>query len=96
MLGRLLWNAEWNENLYLVSLSERLLRADSSALTKAHSERELLLRVARHLHRQLTHHPHSYLQIRLRLLGRLGPGEQIASSTVYHSSPCLMSELTKL
>jgi hypothetical protein len=51
MLRRLLWNPQWNESLFLVSLAERLIHA-ATAQTALHSQRELLLRVARDLHRR--------------------------------------------
>lgn len=87
MLRRLLWNPQWNENLFLVSLAERLMSAASTPETVAHSQRELLLRVARHLDRHNACDPDAWLQIRLRLVSRDGPGEQVVSETVYLSSP---------
>jgi hypothetical protein len=69
MLRRLFWNASWNESLYLVSLAERLVH-DASAATEAHSQRELLLRVARHLDRHGACDRDAFLQIRLRFVRR--------------------------
>ena len=98
MLRRLLWNAPWNEGLFLVSLAERLLTA-TSADTERHSQRELLLRVARHLDR------HGggggggggdgggWLQIRVRLVRRSGATERIDSEIAYLSSPCPIAGL---
>lgn len=87
MMRRLLWNPQWNESLFLVSLAERLMQAATEEAA-AHSERELLLRVARHLDRHGTCDPAAHLQIRLRLIGRTaGPDEQIGSEIVYLSSP---------
>ncbi|MCW1428909.1 hypothetical protein [Novosphingobium sp. JCM 18896] len=77
MLRRLLWNPQWNESLHLVSLAERLLGA-ASAETAAHSQRELLLRVARDLDRNGGCAHDALLQIRLRLVSRVGPGDAIA------------------
>ena len=91
MLRRLLWNAQSNENLFLVSLAERLIGA-GSAETAAHSQRELLLRTARHLDRQGAA-ASAWLQIRLRLVSRAGAGERLASEVVYLSAPCRLSEL---
>lgn len=41
MIGRLFWNARWNETLFVVSCAERLLAAPS-----AHSEDEIFRRIA--------------------------------------------------
>lgn len=92
MLRRLLWNPQWNENLFLVSLAERLLGATSME-TAAHSQRELLLRVARDLDRHAACDPDAYLQIRLRLVSRTGPGEHVTEEVVYLSSPCQIAGL---
>ena len=43
-LKRLFWNPEWNESLYLVSLSERLTLEPTD-----HSEREIKALLAQHL-----------------------------------------------
>jgi hypothetical protein len=92
MLGRLLWNPQWNESLYLVSLSEWLITS-TSVTTEVHSQRELLLRVARHLHRNTACDESAYLQIRLRFISRNGPAEQVVSQIVYVSSPCRIAGL---
>ena len=44
MLRRLFWNPQWNETLYLVSLSERLTLEPSQ-----HSEQEIKALLGRHL-----------------------------------------------
>jgi hypothetical protein len=96
MLRRLFWNAQWNENLFLVSLAERMMGTGSAPLqmaTQAHSERELLLRVARHLHRSGACDEGAYLQIRLRFVGRTGPGDEVSSQIAYESGARLMAEL---
>lgn len=93
MVRRLLWNAEWNENLFLASLSERLMSAGSSADTVAHSQRELLLRVMRHVDRQGTAERAAYLQIRLRMVARTGLSDDVDSEIVYLSSPYPTREL---
>ena len=92
MLRRLFWNPDWNEDLFLVSLAERLIGA-ATPETEAHSQRELLLRVARHLDRDAAIDRGAYLQIRLRLVGRAGPAEEVSSDIVYLSSPCLLAGL---
>jgi len=93
--GRMLWNAAWNESLFLVSLAERLMSATSSADTIAHSQRELLLRVARHLMREGRCGPDDYLQIRLKMVSRAGPSDAISSDIVYLSSPYPTAELIR-
>jgi hypothetical protein len=92
MVRRLFWNPDWSEALFLVSLSERLITTTSS-LTETHSERELLLRVARHLDRQGIGDHEPYLQIRLRFVRRKGADEHVESETVYLSRPCARAEL---
>lgn len=92
MARRLLWNPEWNENLYLVSLAERLASA-SSPETEAHSARELLLRVARHLDRRGLCGRDAWLQIRLRFVSRTGPGDEIGAEIAYVSPPRRVAEL---
>lgn len=92
MLCRMLWNPQWNENLFLVSLAERLM-SSTSAQTDAHSERELLLRVARHLYRQGACADGDYLQIRLRFVSRVGFENDVAAQVTYLSSAHLMAEL---
>jgi hypothetical protein len=41
MLGRLVWNARWNETLFVVACAERLIAAPT-----AHSEDEIFRRIA--------------------------------------------------
>lgn len=74
MLRRLVWNAQWNENLFLVSLAERLIH-DPDAATLAHSERELVMRVARHLSRHGA--GAAFAQVRIRLVARGEDGERL-------------------
>ncbi len=92
MLRRLVWNAQWNEDLFLVSLAERLLKSESAA-SVAHSQRELLLRVARHLDRTGGADRRDWLQLRLRIVRRAGASEEVDSDIVYLSSPWPMAEL---
>ena len=92
MLRRFLWNPQWNENLFLVSLAERMV-SPGTPETDAHSERELLLRIARHLHLQGACAPGSHLQIRLRFISRAETGNGIVSHIAYVSSPRLIAEL---
>lgn len=92
MLRRLLWNPQWNENLFLVSLAERMV-SSATPETDAHSERELLLRVARHLHRHNACDVRAYLQIRLRFVSRADAGNEVVSNIAFLSSPRLIAEL---
>lgn len=64
MMRGLFWNASWNEALFLVSLAERLLTSDDPH-TLAHSEHELLVRVAQ----RCAADPTAWLRIRIRLAG---------------------------
>lgn len=82
MLRRLVWNPAWNENLYLVSLAERLVAPPTPA-TAAHSERELLRRVARDLHDRQGQL--GWLRLRLRFVYRTVDSDEIASEVVYLS-----------
>lgn len=76
MLRRLLWNPDWNEGLYLVTLSERLVDAPSD-----HSLRELNTRIAR-----MTAAPRgAQLQFRLTFVTR--DGDQIVAEELYLSDP---------
>lgn len=93
MLRRLLWNAPWNESLFLVSLAERLMSTSATAETAAHSQRELLMRVARDLDRHGRCARDDHLQIRLRFVSRAGSGEEVGSEIVYLSSPWPIAEL---
>lgn len=93
MLRRLFWNPEWNEDLYLVSLAERLVGDASSEATRQHSQRELLLRVARHLHRRRRCKTTDHLTIRLRFLGRLPGTDTIAEEVAYQSAPIAIADL---
>jgi hypothetical protein len=65
MARRMVWNPDWNEGLFLVSLAERLVTSDDPH-TVAHSERELLMRVAR----RVPAPSDAWLRVRVRLVGR--------------------------
>ena len=93
MLRRLLWNAPWNENLFVVSLAERLVNA-ANPESAAHSQRELLIRVARHLDR-CGDASHGFLQIRLRFVSRDGAAGGITSHIHYQSVPYPLADLTR-
>ncbi|MEP0153348.1 MAG: hypothetical protein ABJE81_01625 [Pseudophaeobacter sp.] len=81
ILRRMLWNPNWNEQLYLVSCSERLIEAPSQ-----HSVDEINRRVAR----LLPPGPES-LQFRLVFLSR--EGAQIGKLVEYESMPVPLSAL---
>ena len=92
MLRRLFWNPQWNENLFLVSLAERLARAETKE-TVAHSQRELMLRITRDLDRQKSCDHDAHIQIRLSFVRRIGPADEVESEIVYLSSTCPIAEL---
>ena len=64
MLGRLFWNARWNETLFVVSCAERLL-----ATPTAHSEDEIFRRIAADL---AAGSDESWLRFRIALLSEEG------------------------
>lgn len=81
MLRRMLWNPRWNESLFLVSCSERLLENPTQ-----HSEDEILNRikadlVANESHETLTTATH--LQFRLLLVQR--QASEITREVVFYS-----------
>lgn len=83
MVHRLFWNPAWNDGLYRVSLAERLLTSDDAA-TVAHSERELMRRIAR----DLDAGPDAWLRVRIRLVAR--DGERV----VHESDAVRIADLT--
>jgi hypothetical protein len=91
MLRRMFWNPAWNESLYLVSLSERLLIATDPA-TVRHSQGELFLRVAGDLHRCGLADAAMHLQLRICLQAR-GDGEDVESEVAYLSQPRALADL---
>lgn len=92
MLRRLVWNPVWNEQLYLVSLAERLV-SNATPATKAHSEQELLRRVARHLHDGNDRGGADWLRIRMRFVYRSLGTDAVAGEVVYVSAPHPLSAL---
>ncbi|MEH3034976.1 MAG: hypothetical protein PGN23_00580 [Sphingomonas adhaesiva] len=82
MIRRLFWNPAWNDGLYRVSLAERLLTGDDPR-TVAHSEREMIRRIARGLDAA----PGDWLRIRIRLVTR--DSERVA----YESGAVRVSDL---
>jgi hypothetical protein len=102
MLLRLVWNPDWTESLFLVSLCERLMQA-SGAGTVEHSERELLLRVARGLGDGDGHSDSDgdglYLHVRVRLVARsagAGPaGGRITAHVAHVCPPHPMAQLQR-
>ncbi len=60
MIGRLLWNAQWNETLFVISCAERLMEAPTE-----HSQNEIFRRIAA----DLTERPDApWLRFRIALL----------------------------
>lgn len=82
MFGRLFWNAGWNEQLYLVSLSERMIVDPSE-----HALQNILRLVAPSLP---AHEPGDMMQVRLVFLAR--DGTQLVKAVAYESDPCPVSE----
>lgn len=80
MLRRMLWNPQWNETLYLVSCSERLIAAPTQ-----HSAQEIQKRVARDVMRgPPPPSPATMLYFRLVFLDRIGA--DIIKSIEYESA----------
>ena len=77
MLGRLFWNARWNESLYLVSCAERLIQHPT-----AHSEDEIFRRVAADLARE---DAATWLSFRLVFVSR--EGEAIRKDVLFQAEP---------
>ncbi len=84
MLRRMLWNPDWNEQLFLVSCSERLI--EDPELHGAHSRDEINRRVAR-----LLPPGEQALQFRLVFISR--EGAQIVKMVEYESTPVALSTL---
>ncbi|UWQ51310.1 hypothetical protein [Leisingera caerulea] len=84
--GRMLWNARWNESLFLVSCAERLTLAPTE-----HSRQEILRRIAADLQRALP--PGALLpclQFRLVFLDR-GEDGRLVKAVTYQSEPQIMA-----
>lgn len=81
MLRRLLWNPDWNEQLFLVSCSERLIEVPSQ-----HSLDEINSRIAR-----LLPSGTEALQFRLVFLSR--EGGRLVKTVEYESAPVPLSAL---
>ena len=81
ILGRMLWNPDWNEQLYLVSCSERLIEAPSQ-----HSIDEINLRVAKAL-------PAGSGDLQFRLVFLSREGKQIVKLVEYESAPVSLASL---
>lgn len=81
ILRRMLWNPEWNEQLYLVSCSERLIDEPSQ-----HSVDEINLRVARLL-------PAGQQELQFRLVFVSREQGQIVKRVEYESSPVSLTTL---
>ncbi|WP_221364313.1 hypothetical protein [Sphingomonas jinjuensis] len=92
MLRRLVWNPAWNEALYLVSLAERLM-SNADPATLAHSEREMLRRVAHQLHRKGYDRGGDWLRIRLRFVHRPPGTDEVLGEVVYVSDHHRLSTL---
>ena len=81
MLKRLLWNPRWNETLFVVSCSERLMVSPTE-----HSELEILNRISKDLQEQKTKELSEEvvrLQFRLQVIRR--NGSQLEREICYQS-----------
>jgi len=67
MLGRLFWNARWNESLFLMSCAERLLDYPTK-----HSEEEIFKRLTHEVHTSDAKSGNKYIQFRLMFIRRKG------------------------
>ncbi|MEP4036476.1 hypothetical protein [Pseudophaeobacter sp.] len=81
VLRRMLWNPDWNEQLYLVSCSERLIEAPSQ-----HSVDEINLRVARIL-------PEGAQMLQFRLVFMSREGARLVKLVEYESTPVALASL---
>lgn len=85
MLKRMLWNPRWNESLFLVSCSERLMD-EQSERKNAHSRQEIFSRIKAEIERtevNITQTP--YLQFRLVFV--LRNEGQLEKHITYLSTP---------
>jgi len=70
MLGRMLWNAKWNESMFVVSCAERLIDQPTQ-----HSEDEILKRIINDLVGDVSNiqlNSATHLQFRLLVVERIG------------------------
>lgn len=87
MLGRLFWNARWNETLFLVSCAERLTTESTE-----HSEDEIFRRIAADLSPDPAEAlPESWLCFRLVFLSR--EGETIESEVLFQPAPRRLADI---
>lgn len=82
MIGRLFWNPQWNESLFLVSCAERLLDEPTD-----HSRDEIFRRIAKGLDPD----ENEFLQFRLVVLSRRG--DAVVRDLAYASAPRRLAEL---
>ena len=86
MLRRMLWNPEWNEQLFMVSCAERLVEEDSPHCS-AHSEQEINRSIAR----LLPMAGETDLQFRLVFWRR--DGAQLVKEVGFESTPVPVNRL---
>ncbi|MEP1330837.1 hypothetical protein [Pseudophaeobacter sp.] len=84
MLRRMLWNPDWNEQLFLVSCSERLIDVPSQ-----HSVDEINTRVARLL-------PSGSGDLQFRLVFVSREGSRIVKMVEYESTPVPLQQLQRV
>ncbi|MGH1398555.1 MAG: hypothetical protein ACRBCT_05010 [Alphaproteobacteria bacterium] len=80
MAKRMVWNPQWNEDLFLVSCAERLTKTPTR-----HSEQEIITRIKTELNKNAPHPQKPYIQFRLAFLYR--QDEQIQKHITFTSAP---------
>ena len=81
MLGRMLWNAKWNESMFVISCAERLMEQPTQ-----HSENEILMRIIADLVRNTSNtqlKTATHLQFRLLVVER--QGTELQQEVTFHS-----------
>lgn len=87
ILIRLIWNPKWNESLYVVSLSERLMITPTE-----HSVAEILRCLAGEVRRSDLPHDHApFVQFQIVFVARDQTG--ISETITYIGEPCLLEAI---
>lgn len=89
MLRRMIWNPEWNETLFMVSCSERLI-----ATPTRHSAQEIRHRIARDLMRRPSP-PSPTMVLYFRLVFWDRAGAELIKTIEYESDGVEMSEVAR-
>jgi len=92
MLGRLLWNAKWNETMFTIGCAERLLINPTK-----HSEDEILFHIyndLKEMSSSIDFQNAAYLQFRIVLIER--QGEELKQTIGFHSRIDTLPEWNKV